>query len=60
MVEVFFRQWYDGVDHEFKVCKKKQGFKLKKIKRLIYIKNMDGTFNKEEPIKNTVEVNFYY
>ena len=23
MVEVFFRQWYDGVDHEFKVCKKK-------------------------------------
>ena len=30
---------------------KKQGFKLKKIKRPIYIRNMAGTFNKEEPIK---------
>jgi len=39
---------------------KKQGFKLKKIRRLIYIKNMNGTFNKEGPIENMVEVNIYY
>jgi len=38
---------------------RKQGFKLKKIERPIYIKNMDGMMNKEEPIKNTVEVNIY-
>ena len=39
---------------------KKQGFKLKKIERLIFIRNMDGTFNKEGPIENTVEVNIHY
>ena len=39
---------------------KKQGFKLKKIKRLIYIRNMDEMFNKEELIENTVEVNIDY
>ena len=39
---------------------RKQGFKLKKIKNPIYIRNMDGTFNKEGPIKNIVEVNIYY
>jgi len=26
---------------------RKQGFKLKKIERLIYVKNVDGTLNKE-------------
>jgi len=39
---------------------KKQGFKLKKIERLIYIKNMDGSFNKKGLIEYTVEVNIYY
>jgi len=39
---------------------KKQGFKLKKIKRPIYINNMDGTFNKEGLIENTVEINIYH
>jgi len=39
---------------------RKQGFKLKKMERPIYIRNADGTFNKEEPIENTVEVNIYY
>ena len=39
---------------------KKQGFKLKKIERLIYVRNMDGIFNKEGLIKHTVEVNIYY
>ena len=39
---------------------RKQGFKLKKIKRPIYVKNTNGTFNKERPIENTMEVNIYY
>ena len=39
---------------------RKQEFKLKKIENLIYVRNVDGTFNKEEPIENTVEVNIYY
>ena len=39
---------------------RKWGFKLKKIENPIYIRNVDGTFNKEGPIENTVEVNIYY
>jgi len=39
---------------------KKQEFKLKKIERPIYMRNMDGSFNKEESIEYTVEVNIYY
>ena len=39
---------------------RKQGFKLKKIKKPIYIRNIDGFFNKERPIEHTVEVNIYY
>ena len=39
---------------------KKKGFKLKKIERSIYVRNMNGTFNKKEPIKYMVEVNIYY
>ena len=39
---------------------RKQRFKLKKIKRLIYVRNVDGFFNKKEPIEYTVEVNIYY
>ena len=38
----------------------KQGFKLKKIERPIYVRNIDGTLNKEGPIENTVEINIYY
>ena len=30
---------------------RKQGFKLKKIERLIYIRNINSFFNKEEPIE---------
>ena len=33
---------------------------MKKIKRPIYVRNMDGTFNKKGPIKYMVEVNIYY
>jgi len=39
---------------------KKQGFKLKKLERLMNVRNIDGLFNKERPIENTVEVNIYY
>jgi len=39
---------------------KKQGFKLKKLERLIQVRNVDGSFNRERPIENTVEVNIYY
>jgi len=39
---------------------RKQGFKLKKIERPIYIRNVDGTFNKERHMENTVKVNIYY
>jgi len=39
---------------------KKQGFKLKKLERLMNVRNIDGSLNKKGPIKNTVEVNIYY
>jgi len=39
---------------------RKQRFKLKKIERPIYVKNMNGSFNKKRPIKHIVEVNIYY
>jgi len=39
---------------------RKQGFKLKKIERPIYIRNMDRTMNKKGPIENIMEVNIYY
>jgi len=39
---------------------KKEGFKLKKIENPIYVRNVDGTFNKKELIENIVEVNIYY
>ena len=39
---------------------KKQGFKLKRLERPINMQNVDGSLNKEGPIKHTVEVNIYY
>jgi len=39
---------------------RKQGFKLKKMERPIYVRNVNRIFNKEGPIENTVEVNIYY
>jgi len=39
---------------------KKQGFKLKKLERPMQVRNVDGSFNREGPIENTVEVNIYY
>jgi len=39
---------------------RKQRFKLKKIERPIYVRNIDGSFNREGPIEHIVEVNIYY
>ena len=39
---------------------KKQGFKLKRLERLMNIRNVDRLLNKEGPIEHMVEVNIYY
>ena len=39
---------------------KKQKFKLKKIERLIYVKNVNSSFNKERLIEHMIEMNIYY
>ena len=39
---------------------RKQGFKLKKIERSIYVRNVDRTLNKKGLIENTVKVNIHY
>ena len=39
---------------------RKQGFKLKKLDRPMYVRNVDSLLNKEGPIKYMVEVNIYY
>ncbi len=39
---------------------RKQRFKLKKLDRPMYIRNMDGLLNKKGPIEHMIEVNIYY
>ena len=39
---------------------RKQGFKLKKLDRLMYVRNVDSSLNKEGSIEHMVEVNIYY
>ena len=39
---------------------RKQEFKLKKLERLMNIRNVNRSLNKEGPIEHTVEVNIYY
>ena len=39
---------------------RKQGFKLKRLERPMYIRNMDSSLNKKGPIEHIVEVNIYY
>ena len=39
---------------------RKQGFKLKKLDRLMYVRNVDSSLNKKGPIEHMVEVNIYY
>jgi len=39
---------------------RKQEFKLKKLDRSMYVRNVDGLLNKKRPIEHTVKVNIYY
>ena len=39
---------------------RKQRFKLKKIERSVYIRNMNSSFNKKRPIEYMVKLNIYY
>ena len=39
---------------------RKQKFKLKNLERLMHVRNVDGSLNKEGLIEYTVEVNIYY
>jgi len=39
---------------------RKQRFKLKRLERPIYVRNMDSSLNKEGSMKHMVEVNTYY
>ena len=39
---------------------RKQRFKLKKLERLVHIRNVNGSLNKKGPIEHTVEGNIYY
>ena len=39
---------------------RKNRFKKKKLERPIYVRNINGIFNYEEPIKHTVEVKLFY
>ena len=39
---------------------RKQRFKLKKMEKPIYMRNVDSLFNKERPIEHMVKVNIYY
>ena len=39
---------------------RKQGFKLKKLDRPMYVRNVNSLLNKEGPIEHMVEVNIYY
>ena len=39
---------------------RKQEFKLKKLDRPMYVRNVNGLLNKEGPIEHIVEVNIYY
>jgi len=39
---------------------RKQGFKLKRLDRPMYVRKIDSLLNKERPIEHIVEVNIYY
>ena len=38
---------------------RKQRFKLKKVKKLIYVRNVDGIFDKKELINHIVEIKIF-
>ena len=59
MVEVLLDSRVTRLVMSFKFAKK-QCFKLKKLERLINVRNVDGSLNKKGLIENTVKVNIYY
>jgi len=59
MVEAFLDSRTTGLVMSLEFARK-QKFKLKRIERPIYVRNVDETFNKKELIEYTVEVNIYY
>jgi len=59
MVEALLDSSVTGLVMSSKFARK-QGFKLKKLDRPMYIRNVDGSLNKEGPIEHMVEVNIYY
>jgi len=59
MVEVLLDSGATGLVMSSEFARK-QGFKLKKLERLMNVRNVDRSLNKEEPIENMVEVNIYY
>ena len=59
MVEALLDSGATGLVMSLEFARKKC-FKLKKLERPIQVRNVDGLFNREGPIKNMVEVNIYY
>ena len=59
MVEALLDSRVTGLVMSSKFARKK-GFILKKLERPMQVRNVDGLFNREGPIENTVEVNVYY
>ena len=59
MVEVLLDSWATGLVMSLEFARK-QGFKLKKLERLMNVRNVNRSLNKEGPIEHTVEVNIYY
>ena len=59
MVEALFDSGTTGLVMSSEFARK-QGFKLKRLERLMYMRNVNGSLNKEEPIEHTVKVNIYY
>ena len=59
MVEALLNSGVTGLVMSLEFTKK-QGFKLKKLERLMDVRNVDRLFNKEGLIEHTVEVNIYY
>jgi len=58
-VEVLLDSRMTGLVMSLEFARKKR-FKLKKLKRPMQVRNVDGSFNREGPIENMVEVNMYY
>ena len=59
MVEALLDSGTTGLVISLEFARRKR-FKLKKIERSIYMRNIDGMLNKKKPIEHIVEVNIYY